>query len=181
MNRTQKTTWIAIAGLLALLLVSAPAAAGGRGAGAEPCSLRGTWYGYNNIGNVWILTISRSGPDRYSVVMDSGVNQLFPGTTASTNARGELVKTGRRSYAWTTMFYVALDETYEGIPYGLIYAPLEAKMTSCDTFKGKGAVELYGFFHGQDPLVEGIPFGPGETIKAFFRRMPMTSGGAGPE
>jgi len=53
------------------------------------CSPDGTWYGYNTGGYLWIITITRSGPNSYTTVMDNGANLLFPGIAQDTDWRGE--------------------------------------------------------------------------------------------
>lgn len=169
---------VALAAVVVLAIVAAsPIQAKERAEGAEKaenCSLKGTWYGYNTHGAVWIVTITRSGPGTYSIEMDSGANPVYAGTTGGTNFRGELVKTGAKKYDFTTMAFFPIEEGF-GIPYTLGYCPLTAKKTGCHTWEGKGVcAPARGFFHGQDPFVDGFPVVEGEgRLKVYFRRMPV--------
>jgi len=138
------------------------------------CSPEGTWYGYNTIGGLWIVTISRSGPQSYTTVMDWGPNLPMSesyGAIAAADWRGEMVKTGPKEYAWTTMSYWVYGP--EG-PYSLGYCPLRAEFTSCDSWQGSGDCHWYDFGNfWDDPFVGGDPI-PGGSLEAFFQRMPMT-------
>ena len=167
---------VILAAVLAALAFGAVGAHAGQGGN---CSPEGTWYGYNTLGNLWIVTISRSGPQSFTTVMDNGVNLLFPGTTQSTDWRGEFVKTGPRQFDWTTMAYWRAEEG-DGAPFSpfafvLGLCPLTAEFTGCDSFQGEGVCDVYGFFTiEQDPFEEGIPLGEGTPLQGSFKRMPMT-------
>ena len=156
--------------LAGLILVPAAAYPGQGG----NCSPEGTWYGNNTEGSLWIVTISRSGPNSYTTVMDTGANPPLEGVSLSTDWRGEMVKTGAGTYDWTTM---AQLRTVEGFPFplGLGFCPLTAEITGCDSWQGEGICSFYGFFsHDQDPFEEGFLFLESEPFEAFARRMPMT-------
>ena len=60
--------------MLVALAIGATGLQAGQGGN---CSPEGTWYGYNTFGYLWIITITRSGPDSYTTVMDNGANLLF--------------------------------------------------------------------------------------------------------
>jgi len=158
------------AAILAALTFGASSALAGQGGN---CSPEGTWYGYNDEGFVWIVTISRSGPNSFTTVMDWGANLNEPWMAGSTDWRGELVKTGPRSYDWTTMALYSTNEPT--IPFVLGYGPFTAEFTGCDSFTGAGSSSFYGFLsYDQDPFEVGILVGEGEPINGYFRRMPMT-------
>jgi hypothetical protein len=153
----------------AILTLGAAGAMAGQGGN---CSPEGTWYGYNDQGYVWIVTISRSGPSSFTTVMDWGANLNEPWMAGSTDWRGEMVKTGPRSYEWTTMaLYSTGDPT---LPFVLGLCPVTAEFTSCDSWEGAGTCSYYGYSSPeQDPFEVGIWVGDG-PVHAFFNRMPMS-------
>ena len=168
--------------LALIVMVAGPTMAKERGVAnekGENCSLKGTWYGYNTQGAVWIVTITRSGPGTYSIDMDAGANPTIPATTGNTNWRGELVKTGAKKYDFTTMAIFPVEEGL-AVPYALSYCPLTAKKTGCHTWEGKGTcLPVRGFFHGQDPYEDGFEVAESEgRLKVYFRRMPVSFPGA---
>lgn len=155
---------------LMLCIGSAQAGMGGN------CSPEGTWYGNNDAGNEWIVTIDRSGPTSFTCVMDYGVNLPFEGVMQQTDYRGEFVKTGPHQFDWTTMAY-GLPEPggiWDPFDYLLALCPLTAEFTDCDSFEGGGVCEVYGFFAGQDPFEEGVFLLAVDELQASFKRMPMT-------
>ena len=154
--------------VLALTAASVQAGQGGQ------CSPEGTWYGYNSEDALWIVTITRSGPKSFTTVMDVGTYPPIPTIAASTDWRGEFVKTGPGEYDWTTMAYYRGDET-SSIPYYLGFCPLSAQLIDCDSWWGSGACQIYGFFTpDQDPFEEGFLLQTNDPLEAFFQRMPMT-------
>jgi hypothetical protein len=143
---------------------------------ASNCSPEGTWYGYNDEGLVWIVTISKSGPKSYTTVMDNSINPIDPALTASTDWRGEFVKSGPRTYKWTTMaFWSVKTAPDQPIPFGLGLWPLTARFTSCNSWEGTGECSFYGFFnHDADPFKDGFLLFSNPPLQALFKRMPMT-------
>lgn len=148
----------------------------GRGERGGRCSPEGTWYGYNSEGNLWIVTISRSGPKSFTTVMDNGANLLFPGAAQSTDWRGEFVRSGPWQYAWTTMAYWRAEDDSGFPPFVLGFCPLTAEFDDCDSFQGGGICDLYGIFDvTEDPFETGLYLGSSsEPLFATFKRMPMT-------
>jgi hypothetical protein len=158
-----------------LVALTAGAAAVQAGQGGN-CSPEGTWYGYNTGGDVWIVTITRSGPKSYTTVMDYGPNNVFvpPEVIGYSDWRGELVKTGPKQYDWTTMALWRGDETAMP-PFAMGYCPWTAEFTGCDSWQGEGFCDFYGFLTPEaDPFEDGFPIFQGEPAQAFFKRMPMT-------
>jgi hypothetical protein len=157
--------------ILTVLTFGAASAMAGQGG---HCSPEGTWYGYNDNGYVWIVTISRSGPQSFTTVMDWGANLDESPVAQSTDWRGEMVKKSRHhGYDWTTM---ALLRGEEGgpIPFALGYCPLTAQFTGCDSWEGEGTCSYYAFFSPeQDPFEDGVLV-DGGPVHAFFKRMPMS-------
>ena len=161
---------VILAAVLAALAFGAVGAHAGQGGN---CSPEGTWYGTNSDGALWIVTITRSGPNSYTTVMDDGANVFDPVVTHATDWRGEFVKTGPGAYDWTTM---QLLRTVEGFtfPFGLGLCPLTAEFTGCDSWEGEGVCSFYGFFsQEQDPFEEGFLFLEAPPLHASFKRMPM--------
>lgn len=158
--------------MIAVVLVFA--AAGAQAGMSGNCSPEGTWYGHNDAGDVWIVTITRSGPSSFTTVMDYGANVWDPVLVlAGTDWRGEFVKTGPQSYDWTTM---ALLRGKPGAPpFALGFCPLTAEFTDCDSWQGEGSCTFYAFLdHDADPFEEGFPILFGDPLQAFFKRMPMS-------
>ncbi len=156
--------------VVALSLLASPA---GNAGVQGNCSPEGTWYGYNTLGDVWIVTITRSGPQSFTTVMDYGANQVLPPAVSSTDWRGEFQRTGTTSYDWTTISILRAEESFP-FEFALGICPLTAEFTSCDSWQGAGECEFRGFNHGQDPFTEGVPL-PVETepLEALFWRMPL--------
>ena len=170
---------ITLAVALALAVVAAgPVEAKERAVGEEKtenCSLKGTWYGFNNHGNTLVGTVTRTGKGVYSVVFDTGAS-FIEGTTGATNWRGDIVKIGAKKYQLTTMAFFPFQEGL-GIPLGMGLCSVTLKKEGC-TFKGvQGSCDFYGFFEGQDPFTEGIPLGEPSRLKSTFRRMPSIGAG----
>jgi len=157
--------------ILVALTFGAASAMAGQGGN---CSPEGTWYGYNDSGHVWIVTISRSGPQSFTTVMDWGANLDQPPVAQSTDWRGEMVKTGPHSYDWTTMALLRGEEGFP-FPFALGYGPFTAEFTGCDSWEGAGIASYYGFSSNeQDPFEVGAWLQDGTPVHAFFRRMPMS-------
>jgi hypothetical protein len=158
--------------MLAALAVGVAAAQAGQGGN---CSPEGTWYGYNTSGLLWIITITRSGPNSYTTVMDNGANLLLPGIAQDTDWRCEFVKTGSGQYDWTTMAYWRADDSGAFPPFVLGLSPLTAEFDGCDSWQGEGICDLYGFFDvSEDPFETGLYLGSSSPLVAFLKRMPMT-------
>jgi len=154
---------------LVLCIGTAQAGQGGN------CSPEGTWYGDNTFGAQWIVTITRSGPNTYTTVMDEP-GPPWEGATHDTDWRGELVKTGPHQYAWTTMAYALAEVGGPWSPFEFLlgHCPLTAEFTSCDSWEGSGICDFYGYFLGQDSFEEAIYVLSLEELQASFKRMPMT-------
>ena len=158
--------------IVAALAFGAAVAQAGQGGN---CSPEGTWYGDNNWGYIWIVTISRSGPKSFTTVMDNGANPLSEDLEQSTDWRGELVKTGPHEYDWTTMAYWrVVAGAYGPFPLVLGLCPASAEFTSCDSWQAAGYCEIYGYFPGDDPFADGIYLGTEDGLLAQFKRMPMS-------
>ena len=139
------------------------------------CSPEGTWYGHNDGGEAWIVTITRSGPSSFTTVMDYGANVLDSVVVASTDWRGEFVKTGPKSYDWTTMALLRGDPNAPVPPFALGFCPLTAEFTGCDSWQGEGTCAFYGFLaYDADPFEENFPIPFGGPLQASFKRMPMS-------
>ena len=160
--------------VLAIMVVLAVGAATVQAGQSGNCSPEGTWYGYNTFGDLWIITISRSGPNSYTTVMDDGANLLFPGVAQSTDWRGEFVKTGPGAYDWTTMAYWRADDSGAFPPFVLGLCPLTAQFDGCNSWQGQGVCDLYGFFDvSEDPFETGSYLGSSDSLVANLKRMPM--------
>ena len=61
--------------VLGLLLATAPGAVEAKKSG-DTCSIEGTWYGYNGLGETFVVTITRTGSKRYSAVGQAPVGGL---------------------------------------------------------------------------------------------------------
>ena len=156
------------------VLVVALGSVGAMAGESGNCSPEGTWYGYNDQGAVWIVTITRSGPDSFTTVMDNEANLLEPVVSQVTDWRGEFVRTGPGEYDWTTMALMRGNELAP-VPFALGLCPLTAEFTGCDSWQGGGTCEFYGFFDpGDDPFEDSFFLFEGEPLQAFFKRMPMS-------
>ena len=176
MNRSG---WLmALALGLALVLLAAPAAeAKNRAAqkeGVNSCGLSGTWYGFNDFGDT-VLTITRIGKGRYSVIFDAGHSQVVPPATATSDWRGEMVKIGGKKYQFKSIATLPLEEGL-GVPMALGVCDMTTKQTGCYTFKSRGSCTYLGFFHGQDPFTEGFPLveEPEKLKNRFWRMRPVS-------
>ena len=97
-----------------------------------------------------------------------------PSAENGTGWRGEFVKTGPKSYDWTTMALAVGGEGFP-FPFALGFCPWTAEFTGCDSWQGEGICSYYGFFSfDQDPFEEGILLFDDTPGQAFFERMPMT-------
>jgi hypothetical protein len=108
--------------------------------------------------------------------MDFGANPLDPALIGSTDWRGEFVKSGPRTYDWTTMAFLSAHVTPEQpFPFAIGLCPLSAEFTSCDSWEGTGQCSFYGVFsHDSDPFEDGYFLFSNPPLHAFFKRMPMT-------
>jgi hypothetical protein len=136
------------------------------GANGSPCSLEGTWYGYNTAGGDYIITIARTGAKSYSAWLVSG----------SGPAHGELVRQPTGGFQTTWMGYA--DGPAFGYPPGtkvMYYMYGEASMDGCDLWTAMTDWDIYLFNEGvqEDPFVDGVYQFSLPGIELTYKRMPM--------
>ena len=151
---------VAFAGVLMLV----PGILGAKG---SPCSLEGTWYGFNTAGGDYVMTIVRTGAKSYSAWIVAG-----PGSPA----HGEFVRQPGGGFKNTWMGYA--DGPVFGYPADkkvMYYMHGEASMEGCDLWTATLDWDIYLFNPGirEDPFVDGeyqtlIP-----GIELTYKRMPM--------
>ena len=155
------------------LLIAAPGVLEARG--GDKCSIEGTWYGFNGLGESFVITITRTGSQRYSAVGQAPAGALeFPGVEGYfSGVQGDLVRTGPARYDSTWMLIWRVDpdewfgfELFAIVPYGEIW------MTSCDTFEAVFGADLFLYNLGDDPFEDGFQLDPVDPYPASYTRLP---------
>ena len=136
------------------------------GAKSSPCSLEGTWYGFNTAGGDYVMTIARTGAKSYSAWLVSG----------SGPAHGEFVRLPGGTFETTWMGYA--DGPLFGFPPGtkvMYYMYGDAAMDGCDLWTATTDWDIYLFNEGvsEDPFVDGVYQFSLPGIGLTYKRMPM--------
>lgn len=136
------------------------------GANGSPCSLEGTWYGFNSAGNDVVMTIARTGAKSYSafVVIPAG------------SAHGEFVRQPGGDFETTWMGYS--EGPNFGYPPGtmvMYYMYGDAAMDGCDRWTATTDWDVYLFNEGlqEDPFEDGVYQFTLPGIELIYKRMPM--------
>lgn len=156
--------------VIGLVVAAAPANA------LKGCSIEGTWFGSNELGEHFVHTIIKTGAGRYKSVGQSpalGPDQInTPGLVAPFHGvHGELVKKGPRKYSSTWMLTWMVDSAIYGLPLAAIVPYGDVKMTSCNRWKATFGADVYLFDYGQDPFEDGILLDSLEPFKASYWRL----------
>ena len=136
------------------------------GANGSPCSLEGTWYGFNSVGGDYVMTIARTGAKSYSAWLVSG----------SGPAHGEFVRQPGGGYNTTWMGYA--DGPVFGYPEGTIvmyYMYGAGDMEGCDLWQATTDWDIYVFDAGEqeDPFIDGEYEFSFPGVELTYKRMPM--------
>ena len=121
----------------------------GRGHWCDPA---GTWWGQNETFQLeFLVTITPTGFGRYSAVAE-GVNGFPPWETA-TAWRGELRRSGHRTFEWTQLKFAGPGQvSAEGYP-DIAGAHGEMEFVDCDHFEVTfDLLAIYAW--GQTPFVD---------------------------
>lgn len=157
--------------LAAAVLAALPCLAQGtENAGPQACSPEGTWFGSNSLGQDYLITLTPAGGGSFLAVAESLPDPNF--CYQSTGFRGELVRTGARSY-WLRQILLC-DSAVPGLPGLLLWAVEgEVVMTSCDHFDATlDSVGAYFWGSGAVPFVDpfDVPFP--DVVTLAYDRMP---------
>ncbi len=153
-----------------LLVAATPASA------AKKCTIEGTWFGSNELGEHFVHTIMRTGPGEYKSIGQSPALQLpaleTPGLVAPFyGVHGELVKKGPRKYQSTWILTWMMDPAVYGLPLAAIVPYGDIKMASCNRWKATFGVDVYLYDYGQDPFEDGFLIESVEPFKASYWRL----------
>lgn len=141
--------------------------------GRGPCTIEGTWYGFNSLGEVFVITITRTGAKTYSAVglQPEIPPSAFPGLISSHSIQGDLTKKGARTFESSWMAIWALDPEIWGYGLGNLTASGEVTLTSCDTWEATFTTDILGFDLGDDAF-EGEELVTFPPYVAFYQRLP---------
>ena len=145
---------------------------------AQGCSIKGTWYGFNALGEAFLITITKTGSKTYS-----GIGQapalppdptFYPGVVAGFyGTQGDLTKAGPNRYDTTWMNIWRLDpEQWMGFDMGAIVSYGEIQMPDCDTWQASFRFEAIGYNFGEDPFEAGVLLDSGGPFTALYKRLP---------
>ena len=156
------------------LLISVPGALAAED--GDKCNIEGTWYGYNGLGESFVMTATRTGSNRYSVVGQApAVAPAYPGVEgAFPGVQGDLVRTGPGTYdsSWMLIWKVNPSDWFGFellaiVPYGEIW------MTDCNNFEALFNTDLFLYNFGDDPFEDGFQLDPVGPYPAFYKRLPQ--------
>jgi hypothetical protein len=150
---------LTVVAVAAIMLVVPPCLAQRtEGGGAPACSPEGTWYGSNSLGENYLFSVTPTGGGRFTAVAEGLLDRTY--CLEATGWRGELVRTGPRSY-WLRQILLC-DSAIPNLPGLLLWAAEgEVVMTSCDHFDATlDNVGAYFWGFGAVPFVDpfDIPF-----------------------
>ena len=159
----------AIAVLALLIAVTTPAE-------AKKCSIEGTWYGANELGEHFVHSIIKTGPGKYKAIAQGPALAPDPATYQGVIApffgvHGELEKTGPRTYRSTWLLVWMVDEAIYGLPLLAIVPYGEIEMRSCNGWKSTFGTDVYLYDYGQDPFKKGVLVNSLEPYKASYKRL----------
>ena len=136
------------------------------GANGSPCSLEGTWYGFNSLGGDYVMTIARTGAKSYSAWLVS----------PSGPAHGEFVRQPGGEFKTTWMGYS--EGPNFGYPPGtmvMYYMYGDAAMDGCDLWTATTDWDVYLFNQEvqEDPFVDALYQFSLPDVELTYKRMPM--------
>ena len=164
--------------LLAVLAVAFAAGIPGAASANEimqPCSIAGTWYGYNELGEVFVITITRTAARTYSAVGQGPADPAaFPGVYESFSTQGDLTRTRAGEYDSSWMALWTLDPDIWGdFELGNVTAAGPITMTSCDSWEATFTTQALGFHFGEDAFADGVVLDELGPYAASYRRIPQ--------
>lgn len=167
--------WLTAASLVVLVApqpIWADDDLGGKGRG--PCTIEGTWYGFNSLEEVFVITITRTGAKTYSAVGLQPEVPLtsFPGLISSHSIQGDLTKNGPGTFDSSWMAIWALDSEIWGYGLGNLTARGEVTLTSCNTWEATFTTDILGFDLGGDAF-EGEVLATFPPYVAYYQRLPQ--------
>lgn len=162
--------------VIGLLLAAAPGAVEAKESG-DKCSIEGTWYGFNGLGETFVVTIMRTGSGRYSAVGQAPAGGLpYPEVEGYFDGvQGDLVRTGPGTFdsSWMVIWKLEPDNTYwEGFEMLAVVPHGEVWMTGCNSFEALFGADLYLYNFGDDPLEDGFQLDPVDPFPAYYKRLP---------
>ena len=171
MKKITLLMFIGVAGVAMLLLTAAS-----RSGGAKAWTLAGTWIGTDQSEHMSLITTAPMDPAsrRFVVVSDDfqatpGFYGMFPEAISRTKARGEMVKTGPQSAAFTLIEFATNAD--QEVVYVLVVSGTVV-LTSPDSGMSAGAtVALYA--PEQDPFGEEPPAYGCFPYAYSFQRVPV--------
>jgi hypothetical protein len=158
-----KRTLMSLAAVVALLvLLPGAAQLQDQAASKRACHPEGTWFGANTSGDTYLVDFVSVGGGRYSAVSD-GWNPYALYILEKTDFRGELVRTGPRSFWFRQLAIYEFDPDLVPLPPGLYLMGAEGPVTmsgsSCDHFDMVFDVVGLYFWNPFDPdFVRPVPF-----------------------
>lgn len=174
--------------LFGLLLTAAPAVSDETT--RRSCNIQGTWYGFNTIGDVFVMTINRTGAKSYTAV---GQAPLFPAPFFEflvgefPGIQGNLTRTARNEFDASWLWISRIDPTHDfdtdpffgdaecGTGWDLMALRVDGtvEMPTCDSWSSEFDFEFIAYAYGTDPFVDGCnlgnPFGPALSFYTRFR------------
>ena len=157
---------------------------------APTCKIEGTWYGFNTVGEAYIISFNRTGGRTYTAIGQAPLSPAaffsfitgeFPGT------QGELLRKGRHRFDSSWMAISWVDPAYDfdtdpffgsagcGSGWDLmaldIWGPLT--MPTCDSWTATFDADFIVYSFGTDPFEDGCRLGnPFGQAEAFYQRVP---------
>jgi hypothetical protein len=147
--------------------------------GGKGCSIEGTWHGYNEEGQSFVMTITRTGPETFSAVGQSPVvSPVFPGVLAVFNGvQGDLTRTGPGEFDSTWMAIWLLDpDAWGELDRGAIVSYGEITMPDCDTWEATFYSDAIAYSFGQNPFEDGFVVDSTGPTAAYYKRLPKYPG-----
>lgn len=145
--------------------------------GAKSCKIQGTWYGSNELGDTFVMTITRTGPKTYSAVGQGPAlpvdPNVFPGVIAPFfGVQGDLVRTGPATFDSTWILIWWVDPNIYGYQLMAIVPFGKVVLSTCDSFEATFGTDLLLYDFGQDPFEDGYLLDSLEPYGAAYKRLP---------
>jgi len=144
-----------------------------QGGHSLPCGIAGTWHGFNTSGEVFVITITRTGAGTFSAIGQGPSDpSVLPGVYESFSTQGDLTRSGPGEFESSWVGFSTLDPTIYGFELGAIAAVGSVTMVGCDLWEASFSIELLGFNLGEDPFEDGVSLGEFGPYDATYRRIP---------
>jgi hypothetical protein len=140
----------------------------------SPCTIEGTWYGTNEAGATYVITITRTGAQIYSAVGQSPADSTStPGVLADFfGTQGDLSRTGPGVFDSTWMDIWQIDPSIYGFEIATIVTYGQIELTSCNTWETTFTSDFLLHDFGQDAFEEGLLFFSSDPYGASYKRLP---------